>query len=48
VSCVSAGDFTLPKTVELVGTPGGSAAVIVGHQLKETVSVRNSDSRVRD
>ena len=36
----------LPKIGELVGTPGGSATVIVGHRLKETVSVRYSDDRV--
>jgi len=36
----------LPKIGELVRTPGGSATVIVGHRLKETVSVRYSDDRV--
>lgn len=36
----------LPKIGELVGTPSGSATVIVGHRLKETVSVRYDDDRV--
>ncbi|PKB80570.1 MAG: hypothetical protein BZY88_08560 [SAR202 cluster bacterium Io17-Chloro-G9] len=36
----------LPKIGEKVGTPGGSATVIVGHRLKETVSVRYDDDRV--
>lgn len=36
----------LPKIGALVRTPGGSATVIVGHRLKETVSVRYSDDRV--
>ena len=36
----------LPKIGELVGTPSWSATVIVGHRLKETVSVRYSDDRV--
>lgn len=36
----------LPKIGELVGTPNGSATVIVGHRLKETVSVRYQDDRV--
>ena len=36
----------LPKIGESVGTPNGSATVIVGHRMKETVSVRYSDDRV--
>ena len=36
----------LPKIGESVGTPGGTATVIVGHRLKETVSVRYDDDRV--
>ena len=36
----------LPKIGESVGTPGGTATVIVGHKLKETVSVRYDDDRV--
>ena len=36
----------MPKIGELVGTPNGSATVIVGHRLKETVSVRYQDDRV--
>jgi len=36
----------LPKIGELVGTPNGSATVIVGHRMKETVSVRYGDDRV--
>ena len=36
----------LPKIGELVGTPNGAATVIVGHRLKETVSVRYEDDRV--
>ena len=38
----------LPKIGELVGTPNGSATVIVGHRLKETVSVRYGDDRVME
>jgi cell fate regulator YaaT (PSP1 superfamily) len=36
----------LPKIGESVGTPDGMATVIVGHRLKETVSVRYEDNRV--
>lgn len=36
----------LPKIGELVGTPSGAATVIVGHRMKETVSVRYDDDRV--
>lgn len=36
----------LPKIGESVGTPNGEATVIVGHRLKETVSVRYQDDRV--
>ena len=36
----------LPKIGELVETPGGAATVIVGHRMKETVSVRYDDDRV--
>ena len=36
----------LPKIGELVGTPSGGATVIVGHRIKETVSVRYDDDRV--
>ena len=36
----------LPKVEELVGPPSGAATVIVGHQMKETVSVRYDDDRV--
>ncbi|MDA1128038.1 MAG: regulatory iron-sulfur-containing complex subunit RicT [Chloroflexi bacterium] len=36
----------LPKIGELVGTPNGEATVIVGHRLKETVSVRYDDNQV--
>ena len=36
----------LPKIGELVGTPSGAATVIVGHRMKETVSVRYEDDRV--
>ena len=36
----------LPKIGETVGTPHGAATVIVGHRLKETVSVRYEDDRV--
>ena len=36
----------LPKIGELVGTPSGGATVIVGHRMKETVSVRYDDDRV--
>ena len=36
----------LPKIGESVGTPDGQATVIVGHKLKETVSVRYDDDRV--
>ncbi|MDA0264636.1 MAG: regulatory iron-sulfur-containing complex subunit RicT [Chloroflexi bacterium] len=38
----------LPKIGELVGTPNGSATVIVGHRIKETVSVRYQDDRVME
>ncbi|PKB71995.1 MAG: hypothetical protein BZY87_02535 [SAR202 cluster bacterium Io17-Chloro-G6] len=38
----------LPKIGELVGTPNGSATVIVGHRMKETVSVRYEDDRVME
>ena len=31
-----------------VGTPNGSATVIVGHRMKETVSVRYEDGRVME
>ena len=36
----------LPRIGEEVGTPKGLAKVIVGHRLKETVSVRYSDEEV--
>ncbi|PKB78703.1 MAG: hypothetical protein BZY88_17075 [SAR202 cluster bacterium Io17-Chloro-G9] len=36
----------LPKIGEEVSTPGGLATVIVGHRLKESVSVRYDDDRV--
>ena len=36
----------LPKIGELVGTPNGTATVIVEHRMKETVSVRYEDDRV--
>ncbi len=36
----------LPKIGELVGTPTGDATVIVGHRMKETVSVRYDDDRI--
>ena len=36
----------LPKIGESVGTPNGTATVIMGHRLKETVSVRYEDNRV--
>lgn len=36
----------LPKIGELVGTPTGAATVIVGHRIKETVSVRYDDDRI--
>ncbi len=36
----------LPKIGESVETPNGTATVIVGHRLKETVSVRYDDDRV--
>ncbi len=36
----------LPKIGESGGTPNGTATVIVGHRLKETVSVRYEDNRV--
>ena len=38
----------LPKIGELVGTPSGAATVIVGHRMKETVSVRYDDDRVME
>jgi len=37
---------TLPRINEEVGTPKGRATVIVGHRLRETVSVRYPDDRV--
>ena len=36
----------LPRIGEEVGTPKGLAEVIVGHRLRETVSVRYSDDEV--
>lgn len=36
----------MPRIGEEVGTPSGKAKVIVGHKLKETVSVQYPDSRV--
>ncbi len=36
----------LPRIGEEVGTPNGLAKVIVGHRLRETVSVRYSDDEV--
>jgi cell fate regulator YaaT (PSP1 superfamily) len=36
----------MPRIGEEVGTPKGSATVIVGHRLKETVSVRYDDDEV--
>ena len=36
----------LPKIGKLVGTPSGGATVIVGHQMKGTVSVRYDDDQV--
>jgi cell fate regulator YaaT (PSP1 superfamily) len=36
----------LPKIGELVETPSGAATVIVGHRIKETVSVHYDDDRV--
>ena len=36
----------LPRIGEEVGTPNGLATVIVGHRLKETVSVRYADDQV--
>jgi cell fate regulator YaaT (PSP1 superfamily) len=36
----------LPRIGEEVSTPGGRATVIVGHRLKESVSVRYDDNRV--
>lgn len=36
----------LPKIGELVETPSGAAIVIVGHRIKDTVSVRYDDDRV--
>lgn len=38
----------LPKIGESVETPTGSATVIVGHRLKETVSVRYDDDRIME
>ena len=35
----------LPRIGEEVGTPSGLATVIVGHRLKETVSVRCEDDQ---
>lgn len=39
---------SLPRIGEEVDTPNGLATVIVGHRLKETVSVRYSDDEVLD
>ena len=36
----------LPKIGEMVSTPTGTATVIVGHRIKETVSVRYDDDRI--
>ena len=36
----------MPRIGEEVGTPDGTAKVIVGHRLKETVSVQYTDDRV--
>lgn len=36
----------LAKIRELVGTPTASATVIVGHRMKETVSVSYDDDQV--
>ena len=36
----------MPEIGETVGTPNGAATVIVGHRLKETVSMRYEDDRV--
>jgi cell fate regulator YaaT (PSP1 superfamily) len=36
----------LPRTNEEVGTPKGRATVIVGHRIRETVSVRYPDDQV--
>ena len=36
----------LPRIGEEVGTPNGVATVIVGHRLKETVSVRYDDDQL--
>ena len=36
----------MPRIGEEVGTPDGKAKVIVGHRLKETVSVQYTDNRV--
>ena len=36
----------LPKIGETVGTPSGTATVIVGHRLKESVSVRYDNDLV--
>jgi len=38
----------LPKFGEQLGTPNGSATVIVGHRMKETVSARYGDDPVRE
>jgi cell fate regulator YaaT (PSP1 superfamily) len=37
---------TLPRIGEEVSTPNGPAKVIVGHRLRETVSVRYADDKV--
>lgn len=39
---------SLPGIGERVDTPGGPASVIVGHPVKETVSVRYTDDQVHD
>ena len=36
----------LPKIGELVGTPNGTATVIMGHRMKEPLSGRYEDDRV--
>ncbi|MCI0846527.1 MAG: sporulation protein, partial [Chloroflexi bacterium] len=36
----------LPRIGEEVNTPDGLATVIVGHRIKETVSVRYEDNKV--
>jgi hypothetical protein len=39
-------NLELPRIGEEVGTPNGADTVIVGHRLKETVSVRYGDDQV--